>query len=319
MKKYLKDSNEERDRLIYDHKKASKPIVIEEPLDYYFIRRIAALLVRPLLNTKVSPNQITIASIMIGIFAGVFLIYPATSYPALAGFTIFLSLVLDCVDGQLARSRGGGTRIGRILDGYADYVYTFMYYLASMIISMRLITEPTDFVILLWTAGAGASNVVHAALYDYFKNIYVTYTDQEYKEKADTVEEIIEEKRRAQKNRKFFDIFLYNIYITYLKFQKKLSSAKEEITEEKKVYDKDKADIYKKYHTKVIRLWSYIGNSTHLFILVIGSFIMPFDTFGYLYSYIFISIFTNLYMILIFMYQIRATKKTKQLFKRLDR
>lgn len=95
---------------------------MEEPLDLLLYRPLAFALVKPLARTRVTPNHITLFSLLPGLAAAV-CFWPGRPelYPAGAGL-LFLSNVLDCADGMLARVRGTGSLTGYILDGAADYV-----------------------------------------------------------------------------------------------------------------------------------------------------------------------------------------------------
>src|SRR5205823_4857489 len=73
-----------------------------------------------LLPTRVSPDMVTLASLVLGVLAG-HLFWYTNGWVNAAGVLLFIvSDVLDSADGQLARLRGTSTRMGRILDGLAD-------------------------------------------------------------------------------------------------------------------------------------------------------------------------------------------------------
>jgi phosphatidylglycerophosphate synthase len=89
---------------------------------YYLMRPIARLVVRALLDTRITPNQVTIAAMLLGVGAA---IAAYLSHFALAGVLYWLGATVDCVDGDLARLRIEGSRAGEWLDTLADDVTTF--------------------------------------------------------------------------------------------------------------------------------------------------------------------------------------------------
>jgi len=93
---------------------------VEEWLDLRFFRPIGAQIARRLGPTRVTADQVTLISLLIGLAAGHLFVYTSPALNAL-GFGLFIvSDLFDSADGQLARLRGTSTRIGRALDGLSD-------------------------------------------------------------------------------------------------------------------------------------------------------------------------------------------------------
>jgi len=76
---------------------------------------IAIPLARILAKLRVHPNNITVIGILVAISAAVlFAIGP--SYWPLASVMYYISILLDCVDGKVARATGKVSRFGKLLD-----------------------------------------------------------------------------------------------------------------------------------------------------------------------------------------------------------
>jgi hypothetical protein len=93
----------------------------------FVARPAAAVLLVPLRGSRVTPNQITFASLVV--FAGgaaVLALCPGWAGLLAAVAVIELSYVLDCVDGQLARLRGTSTPVGAHLDFLMDELKAFL-------------------------------------------------------------------------------------------------------------------------------------------------------------------------------------------------
>ena len=89
----------------------------------YVTHKISLLIVRLLLQTSVTPNQITVLSCVSGIVAG--LLFLKASFPPLAfiGALFFeLYYIFDAVDGQLARARKVGSRGGGFFDEWGNFL-----------------------------------------------------------------------------------------------------------------------------------------------------------------------------------------------------
>ena len=94
-----------------------KSLDTEEHIDLWFYRPIGyawACLARRL---GITPNAITIASIFLGIGAGIAFYYTNIWINVLGIFLLMWANSFDSADGQLARMTKQYSRIGRILDG----------------------------------------------------------------------------------------------------------------------------------------------------------------------------------------------------------
>lgn len=110
--------------LLADYRKTLKAPEIEERLDVWVFRPMAFLLVRLLTPTSITPNQITLLSIVVGVAAGWAIGLGTPASMAWGAFGVLLYNVLDCADGMLARVRKLRSPLGYVLDGLAGYVGT---------------------------------------------------------------------------------------------------------------------------------------------------------------------------------------------------
>jgi phosphatidylglycerophosphate synthase len=106
---------------------------IEELPDWYFHRPVARRIVAVLLPTAVTPDQVTMWSGVAGVLASIALVL-GTDHPVLrlvAAALLLKSVVLDCVDGQLARARKTMSPGGTALDTVVDVVVSLAMLLAA--------------------------------------------------------------------------------------------------------------------------------------------------------------------------------------------
>jgi len=94
----------------------------DEIINIFLLRPLAAMLVWFLYPTRVTPNQITVAAIVIGFLAAA--AYAANSPVSIVagGLLVTLKDVADDADGQLARAKALYSRRGRFLDSIGDFV-----------------------------------------------------------------------------------------------------------------------------------------------------------------------------------------------------
>ena len=93
-----------------------------EPVDRYIQDPIAKQIVRFLKNTPITPNQVTYFSVLVGFASGYTFSFASPESLILGGILLEATLVLDCVDGQLARAKGMASEWGRLIDGIAGYI-----------------------------------------------------------------------------------------------------------------------------------------------------------------------------------------------------
>lgn len=105
----------------------------------YFSRPLASLILYFIQNSRITPNQVTILSLLVGI-AG-FLVHSIvlTWTGLLIGGVLFmLAHMLDALDGQLARHRKAGSVIGMHFDFFIDELKAYLVFCSIAIRTWRL-------------------------------------------------------------------------------------------------------------------------------------------------------------------------------------
>jgi CDP-diacylglycerol--glycerol-3-phosphate 3-phosphatidyltransferase len=82
------------------------------------VAKVLAPVVRGLARAGVTPDMVTITGTLGAVAAAVFLI--GTGHLFWGAFVVTLSVLLDMLDGALARARGGGSLFGAVLDSTGD-------------------------------------------------------------------------------------------------------------------------------------------------------------------------------------------------------
>ena len=149
-------------------------------------------LVRILYPTPITPNQITFLSLVLGLLSAGF--YVSGKPDALVWGAVFLygKVILDNVDGNLARARGVSSRFGRFLDSLADFLVTVLVYIGA---TFYLVQENGD--IGLWYLG------FFALLFGFIQSTYfvfylVSYTSSLGSYEKNRVDETITRKDEAE-------------------------------------------------------------------------------------------------------------------------
>lgn len=149
----------------------------EEHIDLYFYRPIGFAWACLAERLGIHPNAITIASIFLGVGAGI-LFYFSNIWLNLAGMVLLVwANSYDSADGQLARMTGQYSRLGRILDGMAGDLWFITIYIA---ICLREVVTSPFFMAhpwAIWVLGvvAGASHIQQAAMADHYRQLHLFF------------------------------------------------------------------------------------------------------------------------------------------------
>ena len=244
-----------------EFKQSLKTVDSEEILDLILFRPISFLFVKLIYNTNITPNQISLVALVFGILSGILYGFGTYQFLILGSASFFICNTLDCMDGQLARLKKNGTKIGRVVDGFIDYITSISVFL-GLGIAMTLITGDATYSWLL-TIAAGISKALQNMFFDHYRNSYLEYVYQKASPLDDEIEEYSEEKERLKNvEGKYLEKFLISVYLSYCTFQKNSTEHIElNISPEE----------YKRKNKLLIRMWSWIGSTTHMVTLIIFS------------------------------------------------
>lgn len=112
---------------IYSERKGEHFIKKSEPWSVTFVGRVLGIpLARVFVYLNIKPNMITILTMPFAFFAGLAFFY---NYLWLGASLYFISFILDCSDGVVARLTNTTSRYGERLDYYTDILNNiFMYF-----------------------------------------------------------------------------------------------------------------------------------------------------------------------------------------------
>lgn len=144
---------------------------IEEWTDTVFFRPIGLRIARACLPTAVSPDQVTLVALLVGLVAGHLLFYNSVALNALGVALFVVSDIFDSADGQLARMRGTATRFGKILDGISDGArFTNMY---CHLIARLIVTGAAWWLVVPLGVAAGLAHARQSGAVDYIRQLYL--------------------------------------------------------------------------------------------------------------------------------------------------
>ncbi|MBN1327069.1 MAG: CDP-alcohol phosphatidyltransferase family protein [Candidatus Cloacimonetes bacterium] len=303
-KETLKKISAYNARSIREFKRSLKHIVFDETLTLYILRPIAFIFVKLLYPTNITPNQVSLMSIIVGMLSGYFFsLGNATGY-FIAGALYFFSLVLDCVDGMIARLKKNGTPVGRIIDGFADYIVGISVYIGLAIGFSKGIVNidfwPYSPMILLVIAAI--SHIFHAMIVDYYRVEFMSHglgkVTSVWEEKRIFTQEM---ERIKNMRGKWLDKILIAVYLGYSHLQIFRLNEQEEF--DRKAYFKS--------NKLMILLWFWIGPTAHVFVLILSAIL-----FRPIIYFVFTIGLANIYMLVLWIIQVKIKQRLRKIQKK---
>ncbi|HPR17208.1 MAG TPA: CDP-alcohol phosphatidyltransferase family protein [Candidatus Cloacimonadota bacterium] len=297
-KESLKEFNK---KVLKEYKKSLKHMVFDETLTLYILRPIAFIFVKLFYPTKITPNQVSLMSILVGVIAGFFFAQGTHTSFIIAGCLYFLCLVLDCVDGMIARLKKNGTPVGRIIDGFADYVVGVAVYAGMGIgFSKGLVTInfwPYSPWILL-VIGA-VSHIFHAMIVDYYRVEFMSHGLGKVTSVWEEQRIFTEEMKKIKHMRgRWLDKILIAVYLGYSRLQ--IFRFKEQ--------EKYNRRAYYKANKLMILLWFWIGPTAHIFVLILSAIL-----FKPIIFFIYTIGLANIYLLVLWIIQVKIKQRLRKI------
>uniref|UniRef100_K3WKS5 CDP-alcohol phosphatidyltransferase n=1 Tax=Globisporangium ultimum (strain ATCC 200006 / CBS 805.95 / DAOM BR144) TaxID=431595 RepID=K3WKS5_GLOUD len=305
---------------------STKMYDVEELIDYYFHRRLAAFsaVIISYLPFVITPNQITIFGLGLGWASAVCLYDSEFHTPlgwepnqslAMASLLMFAWIVSDCADGQVARLCKRGTRTGRILDGFVDGLVLAPNCAILGLMCAHRYGEPQY---ALYSVIAGLSLWVHALVYDKVKNVYMENALPQSECDGETVESVRAEYHAAKAQNPFaLDSILLGIYVIYLSAQAMFTSdaaSKAEAARHTLL-----ATCSDEYHTmfirryqNLVRLASFMGISAHVVGLYVAYFTAIFYWDALFYVQVYFAVVLNVILVVVLFLYFKTGMATAQ-------
>ncbi len=282
---------------------------IEEKFDLIFSRNLGLLFAKLGLKLNMSPNQVSIASLVFGVVGGALLYYQNDVTMTVAGsLLVTFAGVLDSADGQLARLSKQSSEFGRVLDGFIDnWVFISCY------ISATLYYVPIyGWWVFVFAVLAGMAQSSKSAIYEFYKSEYMYFGGGFKDAKIEYPEDVKKESWKAS----IMGRVLLFILQSYSKKQFSMTSRTKELRTKYEKYAFDPStqgkfqELYRGKFKDIMTWWALVcGSNFH------RTLIMGFSIYGRFDIYLAINILTLLPMYIIDYVQKR---KDDDLIKQLE-
>lgn len=195
----------------------------EETIDLCFYRPVGyawACLARKL---GVTPNAITIASIFLGVGAGVCFYFNYIWINLLGMFLLIWADSFDSADGQLARMTGQYSRIGRILDGLSGDLWFAAIYVAICLRENETSAFFMEHTWLIWVIAVvtGLCHATQAAMADYYRQFHLFFLKGKEGSELESSDDLTAKYKTLSWGRNFWQKLVMTFYLNYTRSQER--------------------------------------------------------------------------------------------------
>lgn len=215
----------------------------EEWFDLIFYRPIGFTWAYMAKKLGIHPNAITVASIFLGIGAGV-AFYFNNLWINLVGMLLLIwANSFDSADGQLARMTKQYSRLGRILDGVSSDIWFIAIYVAICL--RENITDPFfmdhKWVIWVMAVAAGVCHAQQAALADIYRQFHIFFLKGRAGSELENAGVLWKKYQSLSWSKDFFAKLMMGVYANYTRTQERCTPQMQKL----------RRALYEKYHSHI--------------------------------------------------------------------
>jgi len=222
-----------------DYQASLKSLDTEEHIDLWFYRPIGYAWACLAKRLGITPNAITIASIFLGVGAGIAFYYTNIWINILGIVLLVWANSFDSADGQLARMTKQYSRIGRILDGVSGDLWFASIYIAICLRENATSPFFMEHPWLIWVVAAvsGVFHAKQAATADYYRQFHLYFLKGEEGSELDSSDELRKKYAAMPWKGNFWAKLTLLFYTNYTANQEALAPAMQRLRAElKKVF-----------------------------------------------------------------------------------
>jgi hypothetical protein len=253
---------------------------VEDPVNLWLHRPLAYGFVALVYRSAITPNQITLLAMLVGIAAaGCFVL---GSGPAMlwGGVLLWTSAILDGADGILARAQRKFSELGRALDGTADVVVAVVTVAAAGYHLWVTLHDPVLIVQALVTTGA---TVLHVYLYDFYKESYLQMTNPDWDGIPERVDEVQQRLARVKREKAgVAAVVASKLYVDLTRAQTRIVAFTDPPGSRESLRfhpSPEAAEIYRRHNRLPMQLWALISLAPHSYLMSIFAMLDRLDLY----------------------------------------
>jgi len=284
---------------------------VEDPVNLWLHRPLAYAFCKLIYPTAVSPNQVTLFAICLGLGAAACWVVGDRSAMIWGGALLWISAIMDGADGILARAKNMQSAFGRALDGTADMIVGLSTTAACL---YHLAATGADWKLLALGSAATLTTGLQLNLYDFYKELHLRMTRLDRGGEGDTADKAAELRARAlTEHTPWYTRMSMNFYADYTRFQERLlrrtnPDALRLLSGVAR--NEQSAELYRSLNRRPMRFWMAVSLAPHSYLFAL------FGMFDRLDRYLWLRLtLMNVLMLCGLLAQRRATRRTCEAYR----
>lgn len=280
---------EEEKSLVQKYNETLKSMDTEENIDLMFYRPIGYAWAVLCAKLGIVPNVITIASIFLGIGAGIMFYFNDLWYNVIGMLLLVWANSFDSADGQLARMTKQYSRLGRILDGLSGDLWFITIYFA---ICFREIGTSEFFMAHHWViwvlaVSTGLCHGKQAAMADYYRQFHLFFLKGKDGSELETLKNLDERMAELSWKKNFWRKLVLVFYRNYTANQENMTGNMQNLRYElKKRFGEDISqsfrDAFREKSRPLMKYTNWLSFNVRVIALFVSLFLkMPWLYFAF--------------------------------------
>jgi hypothetical protein len=279
---------------------------VEDPINLWFNRPLAYAFVALVYRTPLTPNQVTVLSIIVGVISAACFWQGGESGMLWGGILLWASAILDGADGILARAKQQFSALGRALDGSADLLVALVVGVGA---GYHLWVKHQSVLLVVLILPIALTTSIHAHIYDYYKESFLLRTRPDWNGVPERIADVhqriaaLQQSRAPWIHRVAMGMYL-DLIVGQTRFVALLDPAGSRENLTFRVSPQSTAE-YRKYNLGPLRVWTAISLAPHSYLFAIFGMLDRLDVYVWLRL-----IGGNLLFVLAVLWQRRASAQT---------
>jgi hypothetical protein len=279
---------------------------VEDPINLWFNRPLAYAFVALVYRTPITPNQVTLLSIVVGAAAAACWWQGGEAAMLWGGILLWASAILDGADGILARAKQQFSPVGRALDGSADLIVALFVAIAA---GHHLWMKHHSVLLVALIVPIVVTTSLQVHLYDYYKESFLLRTRPDWNGVPERISDVHariagqESSRAPWLHRRAMRLYL-DLIVGQTRAVALADPAGSREDRTFRVSPRSTAD-YRRFNLGPLRVWTAISLAPHTYLFAIFGMLDRLDV--YLWTRL---IGGNLLLVLAILWQRRASTRT---------
>lgn len=241
---------------------------VEEIVDIYLYRPWGYALAVGAQKINMTPNQISIVGMVVGIASGLLFITLNPWINAVGIFLWMLGQALDGADGQLARMADMRSRLGRMLDGISDGVKFASLYLS---VGYRMYLVTGEWWIWPIVVASGLAHSRQSALADFYRNSYLFFVEKPGAAEIESSDGLKKDRDEMPWKGNVLEKLLLGVYIRYSRRQERFATDSGNMLARSASYFGDNIPekiqkLYRSENRKLLKYYNALTTNTRMIV-----------------------------------------------------